>query len=147
MKDGLKGGPVPDSVPFHGLFDDAGLDFDISPLLLAAIAKQESDYDPNILSADGGHGLMQLTSSFPDRWRDPYVNLDYACAEFLIPIMAHWRPLGFVGDDFVRLVGASYNAGLSGAAKGHSEGDCDLYTTDRYGDRLVAGYHALADLA
>lgn len=147
MRDGIAGGPTPSSIPFADDFDEAGAEFNLSPILLAAIAAQESGYDPNAVSDDGGHGLMQLTSSYPDSWADPLANILYACAYFIVPAYAYWVGQGLQGDDLIKCVGASYNAGLQGAIDAHASGDVDSGTTDNYGARLVAGYHKILVLA
>ena len=48
-------------VPFGNLFATAGTRRGISPALLAAVAKVESNYDPDALSPAGARGLMQIT--------------------------------------------------------------------------------------
>lgn len=45
---------------FASLFTDAGSRHGVSPLLLAAVAKQESGFDPTAVSPAGAQGLMQL---------------------------------------------------------------------------------------
>jgi soluble lytic murein transglycosylase-like protein len=53
----------PDSlsgVPYADLFVKAGARYNVSPKLLAALAKVESGYDPKAVSPAGAQGLMQL---------------------------------------------------------------------------------------
>src|SRR3546814_13561513 len=53
-------GQVPASTPYSSLFNTAGARFGVDPALLAAVAKQESGYDPRAVSSAGAQGLMQL---------------------------------------------------------------------------------------
>jgi hypothetical protein len=47
-------------IPYAGMFLKAGAKYDISPKLLAAVAKVESGYNPKAVSNAGAQGLMQL---------------------------------------------------------------------------------------
>jgi cell wall-associated NlpC family hydrolase len=51
---------VPAGTPYASLFVQEGAEHGVSPALLAAIAKQESGYDPKAVSSAGAQGLMQL---------------------------------------------------------------------------------------
>jgi soluble lytic murein transglycosylase-like protein len=51
------------SVPYSGLFTAAGAKYGVSPKLLAAIAKVESNYNPSAVSKAGAQGLMQIMPS------------------------------------------------------------------------------------
>lgn len=57
---GTSTGTVPDSTPYASLFRAAGEKHGVAPRLLAAVAKQESSYDPRAVSPAGAKGLMQL---------------------------------------------------------------------------------------
>jgi peptidoglycan DL-endopeptidase CwlO len=47
-------------VPYADLFNAAGAKYGVSPKLLAAVARVESNYDPHAVSAAGAQGLMQI---------------------------------------------------------------------------------------
>jgi hypothetical protein len=46
--------------PYSGLFEAAAQKYGVSPTLLAAVARQESGFDPTATSPAGAQGLMQL---------------------------------------------------------------------------------------
>jgi peptidoglycan DL-endopeptidase CwlO len=50
-------------VPYADVFNQAASTYGVSAQLLAAVAKQESGYDPNAVSGAGAQGLMQLMPS------------------------------------------------------------------------------------
>lgn len=52
--------------PYDPVFEDAGKAWNVDPLLLKAIAGQESGGDPKAVSKAGAQGLMQIT---PDTQR------------------------------------------------------------------------------
>jgi len=51
---------IPAGTPYARLFQREGAEHGVQPALLAAIAKQESGYDPRAVSSAGAQGLMQL---------------------------------------------------------------------------------------
>jgi peptidoglycan DL-endopeptidase CwlO len=57
---GLQNSGSLSGVPYADLFLKAGAKYDVSPKLLAAVAKVESGYNPKAVSPAGAQGLMQL---------------------------------------------------------------------------------------
>lgn len=145
MRNGLAAGPLPKDLPFADAIESACEAADFSPLVAYAIKINETGLDdpPTIVSGDGGHGLFQLTSSFPDDWADPHANAVYAVQNFMLPAEAFWVKIGMQGDDLVRCIAAEFNAGRQGAFQGHLRGDVDLFTTNRYGSRALSHYQDL----
>jgi hypothetical protein len=151
IRNGISGAPVPTSLPYSNNINDAAIQTDFSPIFLYSICWHESiqgevdgfwDDASTVISNDGGHGLAQLTSSYPTDWADPTANAQYAVTNFLLPDMAVWtEQFGVTGDILIKCVAASYNAGLAGAEEGHSQNDVDLYTTDEYGQAVLNIYY------
>ena len=98
-----------------------------------------------VISGDGGHGLCQLTSSFPENWDDPIANVDFAIEHFIEPALNYWHGLQqYSGDLLVLLVAATFNEGLRAAEKYHASGDVDAGTTDEYGHAVLGFYQKLS---
>lgn len=144
-RDGISGAPLPAGFPYKDLIDSLSLKYEVSPCLVGAIKMNESGLtdSPDVESGDGGHGLMQLTSSYPDNWQDPATNIEYAIKNFIIPAWQYWDQY-LQADGLVRAIAASYNAGIGAAIEGHDKGNVDLYTTDNYGERALTNYTALS---
>jgi cell wall-associated NlpC family hydrolase len=53
-------GTLPAGTPYASLFEAAGTKYGVDPTLLAAVAKQESAFNPRAVSHAGAQGLMQL---------------------------------------------------------------------------------------
>jgi cell wall-associated NlpC family hydrolase len=104
---GLNGDRVRADVPYANLFNAAGAKHGVSPTLLAAMAKTESNFNPKAGSSAGAQGLMQFmpgtAKSYDiDPW-DPAQAIDGA-ARYMK------SSLGQFGGDVDKAI-ASYNAG------------------------------------
>jgi soluble lytic murein transglycosylase-like protein len=87
----------------------------IDPLLIVAIVQREDPWwDPYIVSGDGGHGLMQITSDrawiASSNWSDPYTNMTKG-VQMLKENLAYFARKGLVGSDQLRAALAAYNHG------------------------------------
>ncbi|GIF11056.1 transglycosylase SLT domain-containing protein [Actinoplanes teichomyceticus] len=94
-------------VPYADLFVKAGAKYDVSPKLLAAVAKVESGYDPKAVSKAGAQGLMQLMPGTArglgvDNAFDPEQAV-YGAAKMLRGLLKEFKS--------VPLALAAYNAG------------------------------------
>lgn len=152
MRDGITDGLIPAQYPYSKEIQSAATAYNVSAFLLYAIACNETIIGEvagkwnaaTVESADGGHGLFQLTSSYPDDWQDPQVNANYAATDFIVPLWKSCVEIGFFGDDLVRAISAAFNAGFSGMMRGHEEqNNVDAFTTDKYGLRALQIYAKL----
>jgi hypothetical protein len=153
MKLGLSGAPVPSGLPYAPQINEAADVEDFWPMFLYAVAYREtivSQLNRQIASAatyvsfDNGHGLFQLTESWPDGWADPLTNACYAVKYFLAPAVEFWNgEMGMTGIDLLRCVAAEYNAGRTAALAGHNQGDVDTYTSNGYAAAVLFYYQML----
>ena len=150
----ISGAPLPKGLPYGATIqaacEEPGKSF--PPCLAYAVAWRESISGEThgswnartVLSNDGGHGLFQLTSSFPEGWEDENINVRYALDYFLIPSLEQFGDRGLRGDNLVRLVAASFNAGDSAAWESYLAGNVDLATTGNdYAASVLANFHRL----
>lgn len=153
MRWGIESGTLDPALPYVLDVSRAAIAENVPEVLLYAIAWHESIEGQvngwwsaaTVLSADGGHGLCQLTSSWPDDWEDPCANARFACTQFIVPAGEYWQSRVTSPLDLVRCIAATYNAGLGNAVAGHAKGDVDAFTTDRYGERVAVIYENLID--
>ena len=150
---GISGAPIPPALPYAAAVTAACLHENMPPCLLYAIAWRESISGEvngqwpdaaTVVSSDNGHGLCQLTSSWPDDWADPVANVNYAIEEFVLSAIRYWHGLQkFSGDTLVLLVSATFNEGLGAAEKYHAQGNVDAGASDSYGHGVLANYQKL----
>lgn len=149
---GISGKPIPKTLPYAATIQAPCVELGFSPCLAYAIAWRESisgevngAWDARtILSGDGGHGLFQLTSAFPEGWENEDVNVRYALSTFLVPALHQFARRGLLGDDLARLVAASFNAGERAAWEAHLAGNVDLATTGNdYSSSVLLNFHRL----
>lgn len=159
MQYGLSGGPIaagliPYADPINRACEDPA--HSVPPAMAAGIAWRETIRGEvngkwtaaTVISADGGHGLFQLTSWYPDAWADPLTNANAACRVWLNPDLAYFHArFGLVGQALMRAVACSFNAGRGAVTvallRGH---DPDVCTTggDYGSDVIQAYYHIIA---
>lgn len=147
MKDGISGAILPAAFPYAKIINNLALQVDFFPCLVGAVKMNETGLGKGPttetdISGDGGHGIMQLTSSYPSTWQEPAANIGYAIDHFLLPAYAYWRE-HLQGNDLVRAIAATFNAGLGNAQAGHNEGNVDRYTTNYYAARALRHYQDL----
>ena len=145
---GISGAAIPGGLKYAHEITMACAARNVPPCMVYAMAWRESislEVDgaipsaATVVSGDGGHGLLQLTASFPDNWAIPYDNTLYAIDEFILPAIRYWHGLqGYCGDTLALLVFATFNEGLSAAEKYHASGDVDAGTSDEYGHGVLA---------
>lgn len=148
----ISGRPIPKTLPYAAAIQTPCLQLGYPPCLAYAIAWRESISGEvhgswnacTVLSSDGGHGLFQLTSSFPEGWDNEDVNIRYALNSFLIPALHQFARRGLSGDVLARVCAAAFNAGEEAAWEAHLAGDVDLATTGNdYAGAVLATFHRL----
>ena len=105
--------------PFASEFTRSGVAAGVDPLLLVAMARQESLFDPRAVSSAGAHGVLQLLPATASRVAgapvdaaaldDPARNVDLA-ARYLASLLARF-------DGRLVLAIAAYNAGPEAAER------------------------------
>ncbi len=131
--------------------------YDLSPYLVAAVIKTESNFRPNAKSPKNAHGLMQITSSTAE-WAAKEMNLENYSVEMLKDPefnirMGCWYldNLNKEFNDNTDLVLAAYNGGRGNVQKwlsdlNHSKDGKNLYyipfkETDKYIKRVKVNYN------
>ncbi len=151
MRWGIESGHIDQTLPYFAAINMAALDEACPTALAYAIAWHESIQGEangkwtaaTVVSGDGGHGLFQLTSSWPSDWIEPAANARFAMSQFLIPAGEYWSALVTSRAARVKCIAATFNAGFGNAMAGHAEGNVDKYTTDGYGAAVLAIYSKL----
>jgi len=98
---------------YRPYFERAGRLYDISPDLLDAVAKQESNYNPRAISPKGAIGIMQLMPATAHALRvDPY-----DVEQNIRGGAAYLRDLLDLYDGRIDLALGAYNAGQGAVAR------------------------------
>ena len=116
-------------IPFIKEITEAAVKYSLDPLMVAAVVKAESAFDPNAVSPCGAVGLMQLMPA-TDKWidgdidgKDPVGNLDTGCRKEsqLRAWVEQNYPYGLLlnqpWDEGWKLVWACYNWGMGNVLK------------------------------
>ncbi len=113
---------------FYPLIEQYGTEYKVDPLLITAVMKVESNFDPNAKSKKGAIGLMQIMPSTAKELSEKYLNMkDFNEDKLYDPqynIMIGVFYIKILSDMFnnnINLVLASYNAGLGNVQKWHKE--------------------------
>lgn len=149
----ISGNPIPGHLAYAGKIQSHCVSANFPPCVAYAIAWRESirgelngswKSAEDVLSEDGGHGIFQLTSSWPEDWTDVDANIGYALSHFLVPSLHFFAGTGVRGDGLVRCVAAAFNEGQGTAFLDHLVGNVDLGTTGHnYASEVLANYHRL----
>ena len=153
MIDGISGAPIPTVLRYAQPIQQACEAYPTFPPCLAyAIAFRETIGGEiaglwvsaaTVLSADEGHGLFQLTSSYPSDWTDVNANSRYALEHFLVPSLDFFAGRGLTGVSLIRCIAAGFNSGNETAWENHLRGNVDLGTTDNYAAAVLNNYQRL----
>ncbi|MBI5047600.1 MAG: lytic transglycosylase domain-containing protein [Deltaproteobacteria bacterium] len=93
---------------YDGLITEVCMKHDLDPLLVKAVIKAESDFDPTAVSAKGAKGLMQL---MPTTAGDMGINDIYDPENNIEGGVKYLKRLMGIFKSDLRLVVAAYNAG------------------------------------
>lgn len=101
-------------MPMRSIFEKAASTYQVPVTLLSAVAKTESNYNPNAVSRSGAQGVMQLMPATADFLGvkdafDPEQNI-MGGAKYLSQLLERYE-----GD--IQLALAAYNAGSGNVAK------------------------------
>ena len=158
MQYGIADKPLDITLPYAVQVSVAAIARNFSRTVAYAIAWRETLCDQavtdpaNFIAGDGGYGICQLTAPFegewpPPNWNDPQTNVGYAIDHYLKPNLL-WivnTDTTLVGEPLVKVLAASYNAGLTAAWSAHLAGDVDASDTNDYGAGVLAIYRALVN--
>lgn len=137
------------NIPLSPFLQDYIIDlsnqYELSPELVFAVIKQESDFDITAISEVGDYGLMQLNKRYAKSFADklgitnfdplnPYQNLQVGIY-ILAKHRNYWRQQGYSDEEVFDLTLSSYYRGRYRTIKsGISKGYCDRVY--RYKEKL-----------
>lgn len=131
------------ALPYAGIVDAAAAEHALSPALIHAVIRAESNYDAAAVSPKGAVGLMQL---MPATARELGVDDASNPASNIRGGVRYLKQLLERFDDDVALALAAYNAGPAAVVR--SGGAIPAYAeTRRYVPRVVSEYRRLQALA
>lgn len=110
-----------ESVPFRVLITEYANRNNVSPCLVAAVIKKESDFDPTAVNpSDPSYGLGQITLPTANQFREGTTKLDLFDPEINIKIMCQF--ISWLSKRGATMPGAisAYNTGLAGWQAGHT---------------------------
>lgn len=154
MKYGITAGVIPSHLPYAATILRNCIAYGFSPALAYAVAWRETVRGEmnhewtasTIVSSDGGHGVFQLTSSWPNPgWDNPETNTQYALHHFLIPGMYYFAAKGMRDEALIRCIAAGFNAGDLTVWEDHvTYGDVDIGTANHdYAADVLRQYTSL----
>lgn len=155
MRWGISGQALPAGLRYGDEISAACAAYNFPPCFAYAIAWRESIRGEaggkwnaaTVVSADGGHGLFQLTSYVPDGWSDPLTNAEAALKYWLLPnVNAFYDRFELRGDALVKAAADAFNRGYGAVAADLSAGrDPDAASSGgNYGADVLNQYQRLA---
>lgn len=116
------------ALKYYPLIEQYCNEYKVDPLLITAVMKAESNFNPNAKSKKGAIGLMQLMPTTAKEISEKYLNLKKFNEKNLYNpqynVMIGCFYIKILSDMFnnnINLVLASYNAGLGNVQKWHQE--------------------------
>ena len=116
------------ALKFYPVIEQYSLQYKVDPLLITAIMKVESNFNPDAKSKKGAIGLMQLMPSTAKEVAEKYLNIqsfkeqDLYNSEQNIKLGVYYvKILSDMFNNNLNLVLASYNAGLGNVQKWQQE--------------------------
>jgi hypothetical protein len=154
MRWGLSGQPLPEGLAYGSEISAACAAANFPACFAYAIAWRETirgerngKWDAaTVVSADGGHGLFQLTSYVPNGWSDPLTNAEAALKYWLLPnVNSFYDRFGLRADALVKAAADAFNRGYGAVSADVSAGrDPDRASAGgNYGSDVLAQYHRL----
>ena len=122
---------------FRPIITEASRLYGVETAFITAIIKVESDFDPYAISPKGAQGLMQL---MPDTAADMNVTNSYDPRENIFGGTRYLYKLSKIFKGDMRLILASYNAGLSRVKSIHAVPD--IRETKNYVKKVLYHYHS-----